>query len=240
MRTVTYNAGAYLVEELLRAGVVSRFIEDGGDILLFETRAKQRVSIHLIESSIERYEIKSILDGNEAQHIYTLFILWGDRLLPSDGWQIAPPDWLEVLIDLYSERVYAYDIYGSEIFVFPVLFERVGWTRERRARYGTTVHIGQLHGRAAQTAFGSWRVAGFGQMGNPAAYAVPDSAHPLAAARAILGVEADDDEETIKKAYRFLARRYHPDLNRSGEATARMQQINAAYALIMDARSPSQ
>ena len=93
MRTVTYNAGAYLVEELLRAGVVSRFIEDGGDILLFETRAHQRVSIHLIESSIERYEIKSILDGNEAQNIYTLFILWGDRLLPSDGWHVTPPDW---------------------------------------------------------------------------------------------------------------------------------------------------
>lgn len=29
---------------------------------------------------------------------------------------------------------------------------------------------------------------------------------------AILGVPADADQETIKRAYRQLARRYHPDL----------------------------
>lgn len=234
MRTVTYNAGAYLVEELLRAGVVGRFIEDGGDILLFDTRAGQRVSIHLIESSIELYEIKSILDGNEAQGVYTLFILWGDRLLPSDGWRITPDDWLDALIRLYGDRVYAYDIYGSEIFVFPVYFDSKSWTRERAVRYGTTVHIGQLGCTVSETLFGRRRVAGFGLADK--AHSSKTARHPLAAYFEVLGVDEDDDDVTIKKAYRFLARRFHPDLNRNAEATGKMQQINEAYAKIMDAR----
>lgn len=232
MRTVTYNASAYLVEELLRAGVIKRFIEDGGDILLFETHSGARISIHLIESSIERYEIKQILQGNEAQQLYTLFILWGDRLLPNESRDYTAADWLEALYTLYHDRVYAYDIFGNEIFVFPVYFDGTGTTR--RVRYGSTVHMGALDWGVFPTPLGLGRVAGFGifergkQRGD----------HPLAACFAVLDVDERDDAETIKKAYRLLARRYHPDLNPDPGATATMQQINDAYARIMAAFDP--
>ena len=49
----------------------------------------------------------------------------------------------------------------------------------------------------------------------------------------VLGVSPNASDEEIKKAYRRLAKQYHPDVNPGDEAAARkMQQINAAYEQI--------
>ena len=49
----------------------------------------------------------------------------------------------------------------------------------------------------------------------------------------VLGVSPDASDEEIKKAYRRLAKQYHPDLNPGDEEAAKkMQQINAAYEQI--------
>ena len=49
----------------------------------------------------------------------------------------------------------------------------------------------------------------------------------------VLGVSPDASDEEIKRAYRALAKEYHPDLNPGDETAAkRMQQINAAYEQI--------
>ena len=46
----------------------------------------------------------------------------------------------------------------------------------------------------------------------------------------VLGVSPDASDEEIKRAYRRLAKQYHPDLNPGDEVAAKkMQQINAAY-----------
>jgi DnaJ-class molecular chaperone len=50
-----------------------------------------------------------------------------------------------------------------------------------------------------------------------------------------LGVRRGDSEETIRKAYRKLAKRHHPDLNPGKpEAAERFKVINAANAILSD------
>ncbi len=50
---------------------------------------------------------------------------------------------------------------------------------------------------------------------------------------AILGVPIDADSDTLKRAYRQLARRYHPDLA-GPEGAIEMKRINRAYAVLSD------
>jgi len=49
-----------------------------------------------------------------------------------------------------------------------------------------------------------------------------------------LGISKDADKKQIKKAYRKLALRYHPDRNKSPDAEERFKQINVAYVILSD------
>jgi DnaJ-class molecular chaperone with C-terminal Zn finger domain len=50
----------------------------------------------------------------------------------------------------------------------------------------------------------------------------------------ILGVERMASEEKIKRAYRKLARKYHPDVSKEPDAAERMKEVNEAYEVLRD------
>lgn len=50
----------------------------------------------------------------------------------------------------------------------------------------------------------------------------------------ILGVARDADKEEIKAAYRRLARKYHPDVNKESGAEERFKEINRAYEVLSE------
>lgn len=51
----------------------------------------------------------------------------------------------------------------------------------------------------------------------------------------VLGVSRDAGEQEIKKAYRRLARQYHPDVNKDDpEAEAKFKEVNEAYRVLSD------
>ena len=50
----------------------------------------------------------------------------------------------------------------------------------------------------------------------------------------ILGVEKTADDAEIKKAYRKLARKYHPDVSKLADAEVRMKEINEAREVLSD------
>lgn len=50
----------------------------------------------------------------------------------------------------------------------------------------------------------------------------------------VLGVPRDATAGDLKKAFRKLARKYHPDVSREKDAEARMKDVNEAYAVLSD------
>ena len=57
----------------------------------------------------------------------------------------------------------------------------------------------------------------------------------------VLGVDKSADEASIKKAYRSLAKKYHPDMNPGdAEAEKKFKEVNEAYAILSDPQKKQQ
>lgn len=55
----------------------------------------------------------------------------------------------------------------------------------------------------------------------------------------VLGLSKGASEDEIKKAYRKLAKQYHPDINKSPDAEAKFKEINEAYEVLSDSQKRS-
>ena len=234
MRFDTHRISAHLVKELQKARPRLEVVYDGGDLIRVALASSETAQIYLVENPITVYEIKGIVAANTAVGTYTLFILWSDLLLPLNRTRYRPNDWMEALLALHGDKIYAYDAFlGEELYIFPVYFEGAGAVRS--IRHGSAIDAATLVGETIRATSpliaGVWRVANFG--------ALPPSAAPINPALSLyyrrLGIAETAGITAVKRAYRRLARRYHPDLDRDPGATLRMQQINEAYARIVEA-----
>jgi len=53
-------------------------------------------------------------------------------------------------------------------------------------------------------------------------------------AYAVLGIDKNADAQTIKTAYKKLAKKYHPDLNKSPDAPQKFKEVQDAYDILSD------
>lgn len=55
----------------------------------------------------------------------------------------------------------------------------------------------------------------------------------------VLGVSRDADDATIKSAYRKLAKKYHPDINKASDAEEKFKEVQEAYDVLSDPQKRS-
>ncbi len=48
----------------------------------------------------------------------------------------------------------------------------------------------------------------------------------------VLGVDRDISQAELKKSYRKLARKYHPDVSKESNAEERFKEVNEAYEVL--------
>jgi hypothetical protein len=249
MRLALNFANAHLIYHLELSGGVSLIKHNGLDVIVATLPTGEDVAIHLVERDIDVGLIKDTLAYNAQRQQATLFVLWVPMLLPDHGMRYRPYDWMHALLALYDDRIYGFEVYNNRLYVFPVYFDRLAIGLDRLVRYGERVEMAHLHTERIRTdsqhLTGYWTVARFEyaeQRANAGADTSTgaDGAHhempsldpqrnALHAYFAVLGLPPDADWETVRKAYRQLARQFHPDLNTAPDATERMQQINTAY-----------
>ncbi|GAB4176742.1 MAG: DnaJ C-terminal domain-containing protein [Wenzhouxiangellaceae bacterium] len=57
---------------------------------------------------------------------------------------------------------------------------------------------------------------------------------------AVMGVKPDASQDEIKRAYRRLARKYHPDVSKEADAEERFKEIGEAYEVLKDPEKRAQ
>lgn len=55
----------------------------------------------------------------------------------------------------------------------------------------------------------------------------------------VLGISKDATDQEIKKAYRSLAKKYHPDINKAPDAEEKFKEVNEAYEVLSDPQKRS-
>ena len=248
MRFDVHKVRTYLVNELNEAtSTVADVRHDGTDLILADLYTGESVLIYLIERVMPVHEIKDTLTRNGASKLHTLFVLWGDMLLPQEDQNYLPEDWMEVLFTLYNGKIYGYDGFGPRPLVYPVYFHHQPASLEYFITYGKVVSASRLRCETvhidSRFMSGFWHIADFNAPDyEPMADAGDTKEHvyldhqrnPLKDYYSVLEISVDADRAAVRRAYYRLARRYHPDVSASTDSTLRMQQINEAYQRIME------
>jgi hypothetical protein len=237
MRYETIVASQYLVSRLEYAQVV-KDMRDEGDIILVDLKSGEKLMLILVERGMSLEELQRFYRTNTEKNIYTLMLFWVDMLLPRDGSKMKLDDWLSVEVGLHQNKLYGYEVAGRDAFFFPV--QMLGKGMERTVRYGNIVNYAAIGYEVVDSLNpympGQWCVANFERTEqvyrDHTAQQAAVRVDKLAVDYARLGLLPNADFEAVKRAYRTLARLYHPDVNTDANADERMKKINEAYQRI--------
>jgi hypothetical protein len=224
----------YLVEHLREVRTVKNLhVRDEGALTLELEQPGfiESVEIYLVAGELSTGFIKKAVNNNTHADINTLFIVSSD-LLPEDGTVTQPSDAMRLLLSLYSGKIYAYSVVAHVVKIFPVYINT-----ERKVTYGAEVNLNNLGIDYAEIysnyIWGVRKVADF--VARKFEYKrVRRFNDPLQPFFDLLDVPTTADRDAVKKAYRTKARQFHPDFYKAPDATEKMQNINEAYAKIME------
>jgi hypothetical protein len=230
LQTVT----RHLVENLRAVkNVRSVKILDVGSLLVNITHGyfTEDIMIYLLAGELSTGFIKKTLNANTRADLHTLYIL-AFELITEDGKTPLMSDGLRLLLQAYSGKVYAYTTVRDAVVIFPVIVEQSRIVREQPVRLADL--SGDFVAIESDYIMGVRNVAGFNPPREQKVHVERPIDHPMQMFYDVLGVALDASLDDIKRAYRRKARKHHPDTDKTPGATERMQQINDAYARILE------
>ncbi len=230
LQTVT----RHLVENLRAVkNVRSVKILDVGSLLVNVAHSSfhEDIIIYLLAGELSTGFIKKTLNANTRADLHTLYILAFD-LITEDGKSALMSDGLRLLLQAYGGKVYAYTTILEAVVIFPVGIEKGIITRAQPVRLADL--SGDFAAIESDYIMGVRNVAGFTPPRETHVHIERPIEHPLQLFYDLLGVSTDSNLDDVKRAYRRKARKHHPDTDKSPGATERMQQINDAYARILE------
>jgi hypothetical protein len=232
LQTVT----RHLVENLrMVKNVRSVKILDVGSLLVNISHSSfhEDIVIYLLAGELSTGFIKKTLNANTRADLHTLYILSFD-LITEDGKTPLMSEGLRLLLQAYGGKVYAYTTVRDAVVIFPVVVEQNQIVRNQPVRLADL--SGDFAAIESDYIMGVRNIAGFTPPRTQNVYVERPIANPLQIFYDLLGVAADASLDDIKSAYRRKARKHHPDTDKTPGATERMQQINDAYARILETR----
>ncbi len=133
------------------------------DDIVVRTWVGLRVNVYFLHHVPNARALKRTLQDNRRAYNSTMYIL-SPNLVPADGEQFTPPDWLDGLHMLNHECLYIYDDEAPAINAVHFAYLADGVTRE--AWHGPPVEFKKLRGLSQSVTVramkGNWLVADFG------------------------------------------------------------------------------
>jgi hypothetical protein len=236
LRFDTHHVRTYLLWKLNPH--VARLWHDDSDLILVTLKSGEKVMIHLNERFADLTDVKMMLRNDKERGRHTLMMFWADMLLPRHKEHTIPQQWMQAVMALYDNRIYAFDIYAKDVVVFPVVFQPVPGYAEYYVTHGDTINFAGLYADviSVKNPFiaGEWNIGSFDPRSQDTQENILTSVSTsMRVYYEIMQLDADATPEMVRAAYRRLAREVHPDLNEAADASDKMQQLNEAYQKIM-------
>ena len=236
MRFDTHRARAFLVGQLMVTPGIADIHDDGTDIVVIQNLAGERIMIHFVERLMPLIELRALFRENSDVGIHTLPLFWADLLLPAHGQWYKPDDWMQALLNLQKDRIFAYEVFGDHVYMFVVHFHGRGWIRE--IEHGLPLDFRKLQTQKVHCDWppmlGSWLVTHMSDATTKRwrSHKMAQVSPHLYSDFESLNLSPDADYAQVQRAYFQLAQKNHPDNNSAADANERMTELNLAYTRI--------